>query len=673
VALHEPDPAEARTMMGGTAEQITVPPLVAAAATVAVPQEPLAIFLANDSISVDPGQQAELVVEVVNRGDTDDRVSLRVQGIPANWVAVPGQFVTVAAGATVSIRVAVRPPRHRSTPTGRQRFRIELVSQQHPDLKVGTSASLVLGGFVAFEAALNKQQVRMPDVLVVTVQNVGNATGEFSVVARDRQGGLRFKGERGRIRLQAGQAAHIELEVTAEQASLFGSNELYPFEVEISATGGSRHVLTGEAFAGPTIPPFLLYALIFVVTFACAIVLLALLANRDVLFGGTTPTQTPTADATMMGFATQTAVAQSTQNAFGTSAAMTATVMGDSDGDGLSDAEEAALGTDPFNPDSDGDGLRDGEEVLIYGTNPRNRDTDSDLLGDGDEIRTFRTDPKRADTDGGSIRDGQEIDRGTDPLNPADDLPPTATGTTGPTATWTNTPPPAATATWTNTPPPSATSTATPTASATPTATATPTITLTPSQTPLPNPIIGCLPAPPAIDGVFNPAEWPGAPLAQFNPAGNPGALAQVYIGRNGPNVYLVFLVNDATNDATDAVQAYFDVLGNGGDPDAADRAFIVQRDGVTAVQAGIGSNSDGLTWNTAYTSTNWNAASGEAAGVQWVAEMEINVAAEMPSLSPTYGLMFQVLYPVETAVWPTDANTASVNTWQRVDGAACP
>ena len=41
----------------------------------------------------------------------------------------------------------------------------------------------------------------------------------------------------------------------------------------------------------------------------------------------------------------------------------------DSDGDGLSDAKEAILGTNPNNPDSDGDGMSDGDEVA-YGTNP---------------------------------------------------------------------------------------------------------------------------------------------------------------------------------------------------------------------------------------------------------------------------------------------------------------
>jgi len=45
-------------------------------------------------------------------------------------------------------------------------------------------------------------------------------------------------------------------------------------------------------------------------------------------------------------------------------------VVVDSEGDGLSDTDEATYGTDPANPDSDGDGLGDADEVLVYGTNP---------------------------------------------------------------------------------------------------------------------------------------------------------------------------------------------------------------------------------------------------------------------------------------------------------------
>lgn len=95
----------------------------------------------------------------------------------------------------------------------------------------------------------------------------------------------------------------------------------------------------------------------------------------------------------------------------------------DSDRDGLDDATEAELGTDPYNPDSDGDRLSDGDEVNRYRTDPLNEDSDWDGLTDGDEILTHRTDPLKRDTDAGGVADGHEIiEDSTNPLDPSDDL-----------------------------------------------------------------------------------------------------------------------------------------------------------------------------------------------------------------------------------------------------------
>lgn len=90
---------------------------------------------------------------------------------------------------------------------------------------------------------------------------------------------------------------------------------------------------------------------------------------------------------------------------------------GDSDSDGLSDEDEAALGTNPYSPDSDGDGLWDIDE-LDWGTDPLNFDTDEDGLLDGEEI-DMGTDPLAADSDGDGLNDGQD----DDPENPATSTP----------------------------------------------------------------------------------------------------------------------------------------------------------------------------------------------------------------------------------------------------------
>ncbi|NMB77054.1 MAG: DUF11 domain-containing protein [Myxococcales bacterium] len=127
----------------------------------------------------------------------------------------------------------------------------------------------------------------------------------------------------------------------------------------------------------------------------------------------------------------------------------------DPDGDGLTNAQEAALGTDPDDADSDDDGLSDGEEESAFVTDPLDFDSDDDGLSDGQEAGrsdgipdpdgggplggtdasiflpdadpTTTTDPTNPDSDGDGLSDGTEdadhngrVDTGETDPNDAD-------------------------------------------------------------------------------------------------------------------------------------------------------------------------------------------------------------------------------------------------------------
>ncbi len=101
----------------------------------------------------------------------------------------------------------------------------------------------------------------------------------------------------------------------------------------------------------------------------------------------------------------------------------------DTDGDGLTDEDELALGTDPNNRDTDGDSYIDGLDDLplnpsehldpdhdrlgnnaeaAAGTDINNPDTDGDTLSDYDEVNGI-TDPLLADTDGDGVDDANDV------------------------------------------------------------------------------------------------------------------------------------------------------------------------------------------------------------------------------------------------------------------------
>jgi len=87
----------------------------------------------------------------------------------------------------------------------------------------------------------------------------------------------------------------------------------------------------------------------------------------------------------------------------------------DWDGDGLTNLQEAHIGSDPNNPDTDGDGLSDLEEFDI-GSSVFAADTDVDGLSDLEEVEAG-TNPTRSDSDGDGFRDNPELQAGSDPLD----------------------------------------------------------------------------------------------------------------------------------------------------------------------------------------------------------------------------------------------------------------
>lgn len=94
-------------------------------------------------------------------------------------------------------------------------------------------------------------------------------------------------------------------------------------------------------------------------------------------------------------------------------------LLAETDADGNLLNEYVYLNGQPlavYQPDDDNDGLSNAEEDPL-GSNPANTDSDGDGLSNIDEWYSTGTDARLADTDGDGVLDGAEIAAGTDPNN----------------------------------------------------------------------------------------------------------------------------------------------------------------------------------------------------------------------------------------------------------------
>lgn len=379
----------------------------------------IGVMLGAIHFAVTPGSTIDVPILLQNRGEEEDGFRMKITGLPAIWVSSNSTLTRLEPGASTEIVLTLQVPRSSQAAAGRTRFTIQFASQLFPTQTTEVECILTIAAFSQYAATLEPGSLQAGEFGQVVVHNEGNTSDTYSLHFQGRDNELIFEkavqvarpgpqpgqqqlaiayveippGER--FPVPAGERGAYSFRSRLRSRPFLGNEETYAFGVEVRSTANESTELSGQVIERAWIPYWVLSIAAVSTLVLC---LLFLIPFRNL------PTSAR---------ATQTAAFNQTQ------AALSGT--GDSDGDGLTNEREAALGTDPLNPDTDGDGLSDGDEVDVYQTDPLNPDTDGDGLTDGDEIQIHQTDPRNPDTDGDGRSDGDEIAGGSDPRNPDTD------------------------------------------------------------------------------------------------------------------------------------------------------------------------------------------------------------------------------------------------------------
>jgi Tol biopolymer transport system component len=391
-------------------------------------QGPVGVMMGFVQFAAAPGGSFTVPLTVQNRGLVPATLRLGIDGIPVSWVSTSTPLVSLKPGESRAIAMLIRPPLSSASPAGRRKFRIVVMNQESPEQVVRVDCILTLAAFTQFSAALDPQEVDAGKPVRVFVKNEGNTQQVFhlSCVSPGEQLAFEYLEPGGAISAlppqQTSSAAAAQpadytvIQIppggtgafcfTARQRSrpIMGSPAPYPYQAIVKSDNKEASPMAGEVHGSGWIPVWVLAIFLILCLWLGFSATFSFFGNR---LQSNYATQTVVAGTAQVIGATQTIVANQTA----------AAIAGqqDTDGDGLTNQNEQAIGTDPNNADTDRDGLLDGQEVLRLGTNPLLPDSDGDGLTDGDEVKRG-TNPLNPDTDGDSLRDGDEVRIGTNPL-----------------------------------------------------------------------------------------------------------------------------------------------------------------------------------------------------------------------------------------------------------------
>jgi hypothetical protein len=373
------------------------------------------ILLGSFEFSAVPGSSVEIPIFLHNHETTEDSIRLGVSGLPPDWIITNNELTRLPPSAREDARLTIQVPRSAEAVAGQIPFTLHFNSELFATQTDRVDCFLNILPFSEFSATIDPDRLPADRYVNLVILNEGNTADTYSLHFQSPDNALYFEkaiqvvrpgpdpgteeievtnveipqGEM--LQVAPGERGVFPFRARLASRPLIGREQEYSFTVDVRNGENRSREISGLVQESGYLPAWLFG----LAALSCMILCFALLV--------------PLSGLQRNARATQTASSNQTQAALAG--------LQDSDGDGLTNDRESALGTNPLVADTDNDGLSDRDEVDTYRTNPLDPDTDKDGLLDGAEIQTYTTDPLLPDSDGDGLIDGDEITRQTNPRN----------------------------------------------------------------------------------------------------------------------------------------------------------------------------------------------------------------------------------------------------------------
>lgn len=223
--------------------------------------------LDSTSVSLDPGTEAVIPLQIRNNGEIVEGYRIEVVGAPAAWAVVDPPDLSLYPGTSTTATVTFRPPRSASVPAGEQRFGVVVTPTEHPDEAVVPEGVVEILPFLETVAELvpRTSQGRRRGRHQVALDNRSNVPVTAVIEGTDEGRKVRFRIDPPALSVPSGEAAFASVKVRPSKQVWWGQPITHPFSVIVTPQDSISVALDGTHVQQPVIPrwlPKLLLALL---------------------------------------------------------------------------------------------------------------------------------------------------------------------------------------------------------------------------------------------------------------------------------------------------------------------------------------------------------------------------------------------------------------------------
>lgn len=232
--------------------------------------------LESPEIRLEAGGQVAVPLHIRNNGSLVEGYRIEVLGVPAQWATVEPAEVSLYPGDSTTAVVAFRPPKTSGVPAGQLPFGVRVVPTEHPTETVVPEGMVEILPFLETAAELvpRTSHGRSGGRHQVAVDNRGNTPVSVLFHGQDPKNVVRVGVAAEGLVVNPGNAVFTDVRVKPVKRLWRGNPVTHPFVIDVIPHEGQTVSLDGAYVQDPTVPKWLLKALIALL--ALVLLLLAL-------------------------------------------------------------------------------------------------------------------------------------------------------------------------------------------------------------------------------------------------------------------------------------------------------------------------------------------------------------------------------------------------------------